>query len=176
MCVLTSDSPCLEPPSLDHHHNNKKPHHAAPGRESRLPETGASPGSGVAKARTSEQCYSCGVVCYDARSSPEGGSSHWFVDVHNGLTRKVAYIFCASCVAVLTGRLDNPHLGCGHLPSSSSSSSSSSEPPAGLPRRDHGHPHRHVPAQQQECSMPRPMFCEQCRGDIIGRGLGVGCH
>lgn len=79
-----------------------------------------------------------------------GERSQWFVDVHNGLKRKVAYIFCSTCVSVLMGRLDNPHLGCGHLPS-----------PVSLDYRQ----------PSQECM---PMFCGKCRGDIE-RGLGA-CH
>lgn len=108
------------------------------------------PPKAQAPAQNSEQCYSCGIVCYNEGTRPRYSSDesgHWFIDVHNGLRRKVAYIFCATCVSLLMGRLQNPHLGCGHLPS-----------PVSL----------NCP---EECM---PMFCGKCRGDI-GRGLGV-CH
>lgn len=46
--------------------------------------------------------------------SPSGESSHWFVDIHDGVSRKVAYLFCWQCIEGVQRRLRPSHLGCGH--------------------------------------------------------------
>lgn len=87
------------------------------------------------------QCYSCGSACLDASARPPAGeSSHWFLDVHDGVRRKVAYLFCWECVGLFLRQLQRPpHPGCGHLPSLS------------------------LPSCAQECQL---MFCDRCRVEI----------
>lgn len=86
-------------------------------------------------------CYSCGTACTDpAAHPPPGESSHWFLDIHDGVRRKQAFLFCWRCVDVLLRQLRQPpHPGCGHLPS--------------LP----------VPSCFEECQL---MFCGRCRAEI----------
>lgn len=94
------------------------------------------------------QCYSCGSACLDAGSRPPPDeSSHWFLDVHDGAKRKVAYVFCWQCVDVFMRQLQRaPHAGCGHLPLLS------------------------LPSCDEECQL---MFCGRCRVDM-GRKVGTG--
>lgn len=94
------------------------------------------------------RCYSCASPCWEggAGRPPHGESSHWFLDVHDGVRRKVAYLFCWRCVDVLVRQLQRPpHPGCGHLPSLA------------------------MPSCVEECQR---MFCAQCRTEI-GSRLGA---
>lgn len=90
---------------------------------------------------SSSQCYSCGSRCQDIQSRPPlDESPHWFIDVHDGVRRKVAYVFCWKCVDVFITQLQRPpHPGCGHLPLLS------------------------LPSCEEECQL---MFCGRCRVDI----------
>ncbi|ROV95841.1 hypothetical protein VSDG_05165 [Cytospora chrysosperma] len=52
------------------------------------------------------RCFGCGLPWLDARQlSPSGESSHWFVDIHDGVSRKMAYLFCWRCVDGVQRRL-----------------------------------------------------------------------
>lgn len=58
------------------------------------------------------KCFHCGLPWSDTRQlSPEGESSHWFVDIHDGLSRKMAYLFCWKCVEAVKRRLQPSQLG-----------------------------------------------------------------
>lgn len=87
------------------------------------------------------QCYSCGSNCRDTQNqTPFGESPHWFLDVHDGVKRKVAYVLCWKCVDIFVGQLQRqPHPGCGHLPFLS------------------------LPSCKAECQR---MFCGRCRTDM----------
>lgn len=95
---------------------------------------------------TLSNCYSCNSVGLDAASHPPNDeSSHWYIDVHDGVKRKVAYVFCWKCADLFMRQLQRaPHAGCGHLPMLS------------------------LPSCEEECQL---MFCGKCRVDM-GRVVG----
>lgn len=61
------------------------------------------------------QCFHCGLPWLHARQlSPTGDSSHWFIDIHDGVNRKMAYLFCWRCVDLVQKQMRPRHVGCGH--------------------------------------------------------------
>ncbi|KAL2291256.1 hypothetical protein FJTKL_13890 [Diaporthe vaccinii] len=61
------------------------------------------------------KCFHCGLPWVHTRQlSPTGDSSHWFVDIHDGVNRKMAYLFCWKCVELVQRQMRPRHIGCGH--------------------------------------------------------------
>ncbi|ROV94316.1 hypothetical protein VMCG_08615 [Cytospora schulzeri] len=110
--------------------------------------------SGRKDTHPPSKCFDCGLPWLDARQlSPSGESSHWFVDIHDGVSRKMAYLFCWRCVEGVQRRLRPSHVGCGH-------------PSVSLPFFSA------EVADQGRIEREDLMFCRGCRESIAG-GKGL---
>ncbi|PSR82797.1 hypothetical protein BD289DRAFT_454124 [Coniella lustricola] len=110
----------------NHHHNNNSNQHYEHGydRGYEQGQTSSQQDDGLDNEPLEpfSECYSCGLPCEHPSTTttpaPSGESQHYFIDVHDGLRRKAAYLFCWKCVAVFLSQMHRmPHPGCGHLSS-----------------------------------------------------------